>query len=937
MGAGRALKPQHILFPLDFNFGNRQSGFFKVHMASHPEFPVRRAVFSASGVFVAIALLLIGPSCWYCLYQFAEVRYRAGVIFLVTALLIVLTAVLVAWIYRHRMVRDDRRSEARFRAILNASPVPMAGKDAQLNLTFCNAAFEQLFGYPHAEIPKVADWWPRAYPEPEYRQWVMDIWRAERERVQQSGSAFTPLEVTVRCRNGTDKIVLVSAAPLSEDAAGDEVVVFIDITERKATEARIIRLSMLYSALSECSQAIVHSASTQELLPKICRDVVEHGGMKLAWIGMADAASGQVRPVAAFGTATEYLSELSISLRAEDEAGRGPTGTSIRENQPVWCQDFEHDPSTTPWHERGIRCGWKSSASLPLRLRGSAVGCLVIYSDLYQAFDDEVRELLLEMTTNLSFALEHFAKEDERKKAEDELSILRTAIEQSANTIVITDLEGNIEYANPAFVTSTGYTLAEALGQNPRVLSSGEQSVSFYQQLWSSIKSDQIWRGQFHNKRKDGSLYWESAIISPVHNDAGEIVHFVAIKEDVTEQKAMDAKLLDALGRAEAGNRAKNEFLAVLSHELRTPLNGVLGCAALLADSPLDEEQADYARMILQSGNHLLAVVNDILDFSSIERGTMALKSAPVVMADLVESSCQPFRQALEDKRLQFRCEIDGGVPGQIIGDAQRIRQILINLLANAVKFTAKGTVVLRLAPATRAGTAMLDFTVEDTGIGISPAQLGLLFNPFAQVDSTLSRPFEGTGLGLAISSRLAEAMGGTLTVASTLDQGSTFTFRLPLQACASAPALATSQAPDPSPASRLPGSGTPVLVVEDDGIASLLTGKMLEALGYRAEFAGNGQEALEAFLPGKYLAVLMDMQMPVMGGVEAARRIREIEGATGNHVPIIALTANVMPADRELCHQAGMDDFLTKPFNQSDFGAMLGKWRPVTHDPGLG
>ena len=923
----------------DLRHRDDPGGFRRRYPLSEPRSSAAQAVLGQRGIFrgknyqgveVVSDLRAIADSPWFMVSEIeddeilAEVRYRAGAIFLVTALLLLLTAALVGLIYRYRIADDSQRSEARFRAILNASPVPMAGKDAQFNLTFCNAAFEQLFGYPHAEIPLLADWWPRAYPEPGYRQWVMDAWQAERKRVLQSGSAFTPLEVTIRCKNGDAKIVLVSAAPLSEDPEGDEVVVFIDITERKATEARMVRLSMLYAALSECSQAIVHSVSADELLPKICRDVVEHGGMKLAWIGMVDDASGLVRPVAAFGTGTGYLTGLSISMAAGDETGRGPTGTSIRENQPVWCQDFQHDPSTAPWHERGAHFGWNSAASLPLRLRGAAVGCLVIYSDLLQAFDDEVRKLLLEMTANLSFALEHFADEDERHKTEDELKILRTAIEQTANTIVITDPQGAIEYANPAFVTSTGYTLAEALGQNPRVLNSGEQNVSFYQQLWSAITSNQIWRGQFHNKRKDGSLYWESALITPVHNAQGEIAHFIAIKEDVTEQKAMEAKLLDALGRAEAGNRAKNEFLAVMSHELRTPLNGVLGCTDLLADTTLDAEQQDYARMIKDSGNHLLAVVNDILDFSSIESGTMALKNESVVIADLVESSWRPCLQAIENKGLQFRCEIDGAVPARIPGDTQRIGQILINLLANAVKFTAKGSVALRLSLAPDHRHSMLDFVIEDTGIGISPEQLQLLFNPFAQADSTLSRPFEGAGLGLAISRRLAKAMGGTLTVTSTLNQGSSFTFRLPIPADSSATTPAARPAPEPPSAARPPSRDRPILVVEDDGIASLLTGKMVEALGYRAEFAMNGHEAVEAFQPGKYLAILMDMQMPVMGGVEATRRIREIEGEAGGHVPIIALTANVMPADRELCHQAGMDDFLTKPFNKHDFAAML-------------
>ncbi|MEI6278277.1 MAG: PAS domain S-box protein [Verrucomicrobiae bacterium] len=370
----------------------------------------------------------------------------------------------------------------------------------------------------------------------------------------------------------------------------------------------------------------------------------------------------------------------------------------------------------------------------------------------------------------------------EHRLEEEELKNLRKAVEQSANTIVITDPLGNIGYVNPAFENISGYTAAEALGRNPRVLKSGEQTGEFYTDLWKTIASGKTWRGEFHNKRKDGTLYWESATISPVLNDSGEIVHFIAVKEDISDRKALEASLHEALIRAETAARTKSEFLSMMSHELRTPLNGVLGFAELLSDSPLDDEQKDFVRTISSSGEHLLAIVNDILDLSSLEKGRMPIETAPVVVADLVETTCIPVRKSAADRELEFRCETDPGVPAQIAGDVRRIRQILINLLANAVKFTEKGTVVLRLAPASDHGRPALDFLVEDTGIGISSETLSRLFQPFTQADATSHRAFQGTGLGLVISHRLATAMGGSLTVASAPGKGSTFTFRLPLE-----------------------------------------------------------------------------------------------------------------------------------------------------------
>ncbi|MCX6970844.1 MAG: response regulator [Verrucomicrobia bacterium] len=598
------------------------------------------------------------------------------------------------------------------------------------------------------------------------------------------------------------------------------------IAERQRAEARITRLTQLYLALSQCNQSIVHSSSMEELLPKICRDVVEFGGLKMAWIGLVDEATGAVRSAASYGAGTDYLKGVKASTDAREATGRGPTGTSIRENRPVWCQDFQSDPMTAPWHEPGARYGWMSAASLPLHLGGRAIGAFVMYGDRPNAFEEDVRNLLVEMVNEVDFALESFAREKERRRGEEAL--------------------------------------------------------------------------------RDLNSYLEAATVT-------------------AEELAV---------KAESAARAKSEFLALMSHELRTPLNGVLGFAELLSGTRLDEEQEEYTRTIIDSGNHLLDVVNDILDFSSIEKGRMQIESVPIVIATLVEATCRAIWKAAADKGLEFRCVIAGDIPAEITGDSRRLRQILINLLGNAVKFTQLGSVVLVVSPASLDGCPALDFSVEDSGPGIDPETLGRLFKPFAQADSTVSRQFEGTGLGLAISRRLAEAMGGTLEVESAPGLGSKFTFRLPIgHPPRSLSEEEITDAPRSDAASGLPQSaGTPrppegslIFVVEDDAANRLLAGKMIEHLGCRVEFASNGLEAVDAFLPGKYSAILMDMQMPVMDGMEATRKIRELE--SGPRTPIIALTANVMPGDREFCLEGGMDEFLSKPFKLGDLERMLARF----------
>ena len=711
--------------------------------------------------------------------------------------------------------------------------------------------------------------------------------------------------------------------------------VFDDITEQKVAEAKIKRLSVLYAALSETSQAIVRSNSADELLESVCRIVVEQGEMKLAWIGMADA-DGKVRVQTAYGPAIDYLSGLEVSSNAGDPLSRGPTGTAIREGKPFWCDSFQSDARTAPWHERAARFGWKSTAAIPLRLRGKTIGALTIYDDMSEVFDEDVRRLFVEMEKTIGFALDHFANEDERKTTEGIANRLAAIVESSDDAIIGKDLNGIVTSWNRGAETIFGYTAAEMVGAPIlRLIPADRQQEE--QGILERIRGGKkIEHFETRRLTKDGRLLDVSVTVSPIRDAGGKVIGVSKVAHDITERKRVEASLATALLRAEASAAAKSEFLAIMSHELRTPLNGVLGFAQLLSDTLLDSEQMDYAKTISKSGEHLLAIVSDILDFSSIDAGALAIHAAPLAVADLVKTAEDTVRKTAREKGLELRCELAAGVPQQITGDEQRIRQILINLLGNAVKFTAGGSVILRVA--TAAEGRFLDFCVEDSGIGISSEKFGQLFQPFVQADSKMNRRFGGTGLGLAISRRIAEAMGGTITVASTPGKGSTFTFRFPLE---STPVRPAGIAPVPShlfigadgvsPSS--PSAETPVrpdasqlfaLVVDDDNASGVVAVKMLQKLGHHADYVADGAKAVQAFLPGKYSAIFMDVAMPVMDGLVATRKIREIEAGTSLHVPIIAFTANVMPGDRERCLAAGMDDFLPKPFKQAELAEKL-------------
>jgi len=514
----------------------------------------------------------------------------------------------------------------------------------------------------------------------------------------------------------------------------------------------------------------------------------------------------------------------------------------------------------------------------------------------------------------------------QRKRAEEKLTLLRAAIEQSAETVVITDLTGKIEYVNPAFEKSTGYSSADMIGKSTGLLKSGKQDAAFYQNLWGTISSGHSWRGEFHNRRKDGSLFWESATISPVLDRFGQILHFIAVKEDITERKELEAALGEAVIAAEAGNRVKTEFLSTMSHELRTPLNGVLGFAELLGYTPLDEEQKSFVETIVSSGEHLLSIVNDILDFTSIESDSTDVEIAPLEVAGLLGFLESREQIMAAEKGLEFRTEVAADVPKEILGNERRIGQILINLLNNAIKFTSAGSIVLRVRVSRHDSCSALEFSVEDTGVGMSDETIASLFTPFLQADSKLTRDFGGTGIGLAVAQRLAKRMRGEIFAVSKLGKGSQFILQLPLEIPKSKVASCDQPARDAATSGRKPSTQSEriVLVVEDDQDNRRLAGKMLESLGYSVEFGADGSDALRKFVPGKFFAILMDLQMPVMNGLDAAKRIREIESSS--RVPIVAVTANVMPGTSDSCLAYGMDDFLSKPFNRDELQATLAR-----------
>lgn len=454
------------------------------------------------------------------------------------------------------------------------------------------------------------------------------------------------------------------------------------------------------------------------------------------------------------------------------------------------------------------------------------------------------------------------------------------------------------------------------------------------------IKTGSDYSGEFRIVWPDGSVRTIRALAMYRNDSAKHPGHMIGTNWDITEQKKIEAELIrsnrsleiasiranELMIQAEAANAAKSSFLATISHEIRTPLNGIIGMASLLLETNLDESQQQYATLLKNGGESLLAIINDVLDFSKIEANRMTTLDEPFSVQDLVSGSISLLQHLAEGKRIALGASISPNVPPTLSGDSSRIRQILLNLAGNALKFTEEGEVRIQVDIETHGSKdALLRFSITDTGIGIEPDKQKLLFTPFTQLDSSLTRKYGGTGLGLAISRQLTELMGGSISYEPNRPTGSIFRFTVKVSQAAGLQDEAGAGRPHTDTALL---KGKRVLVAEDNNTNRIITVKMLEKAGCSADLAFDGKEALEAVMQNRYDAVLMDCQMPVMDGYEATRKIRAFEQANRKHstgrLPVVALTAHTSIDEHDRCLEAGMDTFLVKPVRPDELAHTL-------------
>ncbi|MBL7127830.1 MAG: response regulator [Ignavibacteria bacterium] len=507
---------------------------------------------------------------------------------------------------------------------------------------------------------------------------------------------------------------------------------------------------------------------------------------------------------------------------------------------------------------------------------------------------------------------------------EEVSSPLSKSLEQSSFIITITDDKGVLRFVNPRFTRISGYKSNDVIGKN--LSEFAEMKSEDFFRILEDLRSGKERSSELCFKKMNGLKFWELASFVSVFNPESKTNDFVKISLDITDMKSNAIELSKAKEKAEVMNNVKTQFLANMSQEIRTPMSGIIGMTELMFLTSLSKEQKEYLEIINFSSSTLLAIINDILDFSRIETGKLKLENIEFNIRDLVYKTCQILDFDARKKKLALKLNIQDKIKYNIVGDPLRINQIIINLLKNSIKYTEKGTVELNLTETKKEDEKVkLLFEVRDTGVGLPKETIDNLYENISSADYSPDIEYKGTGLGLAIVKHLVRMMSGELIAKSSEGSGSVVSFEIPFEKAK--PLEKTAKIAKEKRAGIKKEGVVNILVAEDNVVNQRLVKELLIRKNYNVVIVENGLKIFDAMEEGKFDIVLMDVQMPVMDGLEATSIIREIEKGTGKHTPIIGITAYSVKADREKCVDAGMDDYLSKPFVKEEFYKLIEKY----------
>ncbi|RKZ41402.1 MAG: hypothetical protein DRQ49_05180 [Gammaproteobacteria bacterium] len=889
-----------------------------------------------------VAILNLGIVAKINLSEIRKPFLQALRIVLFIAFMTIAAGTILFFAISNPIIKEIEANEKRFRSITQLANDAIIAADENGIITFWNNGAQKSFGYKASEIlgKSISILMPNKYKETHTKYFLQAKTTGktclkgktiEVSGLKKGGEEF-PLDISIATWLTKGKRVFSAILhditerkrieqELQKHQNNLELLVKERTTqlqekmiEREQTEQALQKANHALKVLIECRAVIFHANDEVTMLNEVCQVLVHNIGYPLVWVGLAEHDTHKtVRPVAQAGYEKGYLESITISW-GDNKFGQGPTGIAIRTGKMHFAKNILTDPIYSPWRSQALQYGYASSMSMPLKLQDQTIGVINVYSKAADDFDADTIHLFEELATDIEYAITVQRNQIKRRQAEESLRRFRAALDNSADTIFIIDRQ-TMKFVdmNKMACESTAYSRAELLTMGPQDIKPYCTKLQLMTRYDEVIRSNRQGIIKTMHHRKNGSEFPVEIFMQSLNFDEGYLM--VASVRDTTERQQAEDALKQAKEKADAANNAKSEFLANMSHEIRTPMNAILGFTEILSSKMQEPLCQEYLVAINSSGKTLLSLLNDILDLAKVEAGKLELEYTVVEPRKVFQNIGQLFTCQITEKCLEFITETAKNVPKALFLDEIRLRQILLNLLSNAVKFTDSGFIKLSSywIETTREQGEFI-FTIEDSGKGIITKHQEMIFTAFTQQNGQEQAKYGGTGLGLTITRRLIEMMGGTISLNSLPNQGSTFKIHFPKVKIATPIAQQSLAHFEPE---QFHFEAAKVLIVEDIKlnrdliIAYLFPYQTLELLE-----TNNGKDAIKLAEQHHPDLILMDKKMPIMNGYEAAKRIRQ--NPTLKHIPIIFITASLMKKEKNDVEMLS-DGFLGKPINRTD------------------